>query len=224
MPIEHKNVTSVHRGGYVGNTDPGAVGAHIFWTNTTYSPARLLVRNATNTAWLPVGEVNGAVNVGTGSQVYKQLNGTNMELRTIKGSDTIDVTQNASDLTVSVKNHALYPFTEDWYNIDQTGTGNLDVTALYATIINISETGFIIWQRNSAGNYTAFYPYAALSSLSTQAIITYGENINDPTTDGIIVHAYVSGATSVEIRSFNAAGAPADLNVKGLKLVLRNSI
>jgi len=55
----HKNLTgadAVHPAAFVQNTDPGSVGANLWWVDTSVGPPFLLkLRNATNTAWNAFG-------------------------------------------------------------------------------------------------------------------------------------------------------------------------
>lgn len=44
---------------YSQSADPGAVGAGLFWLNTTSAPYALSVRNVGNTAWVAIGSVGG---------------------------------------------------------------------------------------------------------------------------------------------------------------------
>lgn len=57
--IIHKNLTgadAVHPAAYVATSDPGAVGAHKFWVDTTTGPPyQLKKRNSANSAWENVG-------------------------------------------------------------------------------------------------------------------------------------------------------------------------
>lgn len=59
--ILHNNFTgadAVHPAAYVSSSDPGAVGAHKFWVDTSAGvPYQLRKRNAGNTAWEQVGAV-----------------------------------------------------------------------------------------------------------------------------------------------------------------------
>ena len=50
------------------------------------------------------------VNIGTGANVYKGLNGGNEELRRIRGVDGITVTQNTNDISISGSGLGLAPF------------------------------------------------------------------------------------------------------------------
>lgn len=106
MAIEHEDVTSVHRGGYVSSSDPGAVGAYVFWTDTTTTPYLLKVRNAGNTAWTVVGFVPTGANVGaTGEGIFKEVSGQELRFKKIKSADgsvTVTSDTNNVDLAVSV--------------------------------------------------------------------------------------------------------------------------
>jgi hypothetical protein len=64
MPgTDHNDLTgdiAVHPAAIVSATDPGAVGAHKFWVDTsTSAPFQLKKRNAANSAWDNVGSVSG---------------------------------------------------------------------------------------------------------------------------------------------------------------------
>jgi hypothetical protein len=47
------------------------------------------------------GEANTASNVGTGSQVFKQKTGVDLEFRTLVAGTNINITQGANDITIS---------------------------------------------------------------------------------------------------------------------------
>lgn len=51
MSIQHEDADQIHKFAYISAVDPGAVGAHKAWLRTTTLPARLLTRNALDTAW-----------------------------------------------------------------------------------------------------------------------------------------------------------------------------
>jgi hypothetical protein len=102
MAIEHEDVTSVHRGGYVQSSDPGAVGAYIFWTDTTTTPHILKVRNAGNTDWVQVGYTPAGTNVGaSGEGVFKQFAGGVLEFKKIKSTGgTVTVTSDTTTINL----------------------------------------------------------------------------------------------------------------------------
>jgi hypothetical protein len=63
--IQHADVTSVHLGALITDTDPGAVGAGKLWIDITGSPPYpLKVRNALNVGWDNVGQA------GTGAAIF----------------------------------------------------------------------------------------------------------------------------------------------------------
>ncbi len=55
MPIQHEDAQQVHKFAYVSSSDPGAVGAHKAWVDTSTTPYSLKIRSVANTFWLDVG-------------------------------------------------------------------------------------------------------------------------------------------------------------------------
>jgi hypothetical protein len=102
MAIEHEDVTSVHRGGYVQSTDPGAVGAFVFWADTTTTPHILKVRNSGDTDWVQVGYIPEGINVGaSGEGVYKQFSGGLLEFKKIKSTGgTVTITSDTTTINL----------------------------------------------------------------------------------------------------------------------------
>lgn len=66
---KHADATSVHQFAYAQATDPGAIGAHKAWLDTSTTPPSLKVRNAANSGWespsLPTSGAAGGVLAGT---------------------------------------------------------------------------------------------------------------------------------------------------------------
>lgn len=157
MPIEHEDVTSVHRGGYVANSDPGAVGAYAFWTDTTTTPHVLKVRNAGNTAWVQVGELITGSNVGTtGANVFKQKTGQVLEFRKIKGNINVSVEQGANEVAIQVveslldKTQVQGYYSEESIVVFQSGTPSIVASP-------ISQFGGITWTNPSTGTYVGAF-------------------------------------------------------------------
>lgn len=78
--VQHKVLatTNLHNPGYWGSTDPGAVGAGIYWVDTSQGfPYYVVkVRNQSNTAWdTIVANVlsDGQVNIVTAAQAYSHI-------------------------------------------------------------------------------------------------------------------------------------------------------
>lgn len=158
MPIEHDVVTSVHRGGYVASSDPGAVGANRFWTDTTTTPHVLYVRNAGNTAWVRVGEILTGSNVGTtGANVFKQKTGENLEFRKIKGNTNVQVEQGANEVSVTVVESLLdktqvQGYFRESYLLSFAATSNPVVVGN-----PISQYGGVTWTYASTGTYVGSF-------------------------------------------------------------------
>lgn len=153
MPIEHEDVTSVHRGGHVASSDPGAVGAYQFWTDTTTTPHVLKVRNAANTAWVIVGETITGSNVGAGSEVFKQKSGQVLEFRKIKGNVNIQVEQGANDISLTVVESLLdKPQVQGFYREEfiVSFNGTSDPTVISNPI---SQYGGATFTRGTLGSY-----------------------------------------------------------------------
>lgn len=153
MPIEHDVVTSVHRGGYVASSDPGAVGAYRFWTDTTTTPHVLKVRNAGNTAWVRVGEILTGSNIGTGAGVFKQKTGEVLEFRSIRGIGAVETVQSANDVSVEVVETLLdktqiQGYFRESYLLAFSGASHPSVGAN-----PISQYGGITWTRVGTGSY-----------------------------------------------------------------------
>lgn len=199
MPIEHDLVTSVHRGGYVASSDPGAVGAYRFWTNTTTTPHVLYVRNAANTAWVRVGEIPTGSNVGTsGANIFKQKTGETLEFRKIKGILNVQVEQEANEVSVAVVESLLNKpqvqgyYEEDYLVVLQSGTPSV-------TSNPISQYGGVTWTNPVAGRYVA--TFAAI--LPTNGVIVQFT----PGLSSTPVHwsAYQTSPTEVTIESRDLA-------------------
>lgn len=206
--IQHEDVTSVHRGGYVANSDPGAVGADIFWTDTSTTPHVLKVRNAGNTAWDLVGEVATATNVGTdGSDIFKQKTGSQFEFRKIRGGN-INVQENANDVSITVNESQMNKPLLQGYFIEEWALAITDVNNPVGTAV-ISQYGGITWTYDSTGTYIGTFSNALpLNSVTIQ--VTPGIDIGDPSTDGVIWYASRTSSNTITLRSYNVAGALAN--------------
>lgn len=208
MAIEHNVVTSVHRGGYVANSDPGAVGAYRFWTNTTTTPHVLYVRNAANTAWVRVGELVTGSNVGTsGASVFKQKTGEDFEFRKIKGNTNVSVEQGANDVSISVVESLLdKPQTQGYYKEEYLVT----FSGTSAPVVNanpLSQYGGATWTRTGTGTYKATFA-AVLPTNGVIVQITPGNPGGNPI--GILAAAATS-PTEVTFWNYDAGGSLADL-------------
>lgn len=72
----HKNLTgdeAVHQAAFVQPTDPGAIGAYKFWTDTSLTPPILKLRNGTNNGWISLGAARAATEQFGGLQVNNDL-------------------------------------------------------------------------------------------------------------------------------------------------------
>lgn len=113
--IVHSNLVSpeaIHPAAYVGSTDPGTVGAHKFWVDTTSGPPfTLKKRNAANAAWEVVGQA------GTSGTFTGEVQGTDFKPTGLTGSVSasryVGATVSGPPLTGA---HVV----GDW-SIDQTG-------------------------------------------------------------------------------------------------------
>lgn len=169
MAIEHEDVTSIHRIAHVSSIDPGAVGAYKGWIDTTTTPHILKVRNAGNSAWVQVGEVNTASNVGaSGEGVFKQKVGENLEFKKIKPHTNarIAVTSDASTVILDVV------------------PGNIDVSLT---------TGSVPYTRiNNVFGQALLGRYSALTGAVES--ITVGEGL-ELTTAGVLRTSNLASAT-----------------------------
>jgi hypothetical protein len=209
MPIEHDVVTSVHRGGYVASSDPGAVGAYRFWTDTTTTPHVLKVRNAANTAWVLIGEVLTGSNVGTtGADVFKQKNGQVLEFRKIKGNVNVEVAQTANEVTVQVVESLLdKPQTQGYYLEDMIVTF-ISTSNPLVTATPISQFGGVTWTRTGTGTYEASFPVV----LPTNGVITHITPHNRTGNPIRIFSAYQTSPNVILVESYDpATGALADV-------------
>lgn len=221
MPIEHSDVTSVHRVGHVSNVDPGAVGAYHAWIDTSTTPATLKVRNAGNSAWLAVGQIPTASNLTGAGRVFKQKVGENFEFRTLVAINPINVAEGADTLTFTL-NYVGFnaPLANGFYSIllalDQTGTS----IPSYREIYNQAASSVIDIGRIGVGQYSVQFDASSFPVNETLVHVTYGTNTNSPASDGIIVSGRRVAADMIEIHSYNAAGAAADLNCDNLAVTI----
>lgn len=55
MDVQHADLTSIHPFAVLSATDPGSIGDHKGWIDTSVTPHLLKVRNTGNTAWEAIG-------------------------------------------------------------------------------------------------------------------------------------------------------------------------
>jgi len=82
MSLQHNLSDDIHKGAYVQNGDPGAVGAKVLWIDTT-SGFVLKKRNAGDTGWdtiadlnqdvliIPIGDETTAITVGAAKYTFR---------------------------------------------------------------------------------------------------------------------------------------------------------
>lgn len=209
MAIEHEDVTSIHRGGYVASSDPGAVGAYMFWTDTTTTPHVLYVRNAANNAWVRVGELVTGSNVGTtGANVFKQKTGEVLEFRKIKGNINVSVEQGANEVAIQVVETLLDKTQVQGY-FREYHLLSFSSTANPLLIANpISQFGGIIWTRVGVGTYLASF----VAVLPTNGVLV---QITPGLTSGNTPPLYTATQTSpteLTIQAYNPSTlAPMDV-------------
>ena len=92
--VYHKNLASgdLHVPGYVGNSDPGAVGIGQYWVDTSAGTGQwtIKVRNSGNTDWEIVGGMSNGkiVNPYVPSTYFQFLNDGSVKL-VVNGSEAI---------------------------------------------------------------------------------------------------------------------------------------
>lgn len=91
------------------------------------------------------GETNTASNVGSGSQLYKQKTGVNLEFRSLVAGSNITLTQNANDVTIAASGGAT--ITEpNWY-IDGTNGNDANDGLTAATALKTATALVAKWGR-----------------------------------------------------------------------------
>jgi hypothetical protein len=136
------------------------------------------------------GNVTGGVNVGTGSQVFKSLIGTDLQLRSIVAGTGVTLTQNVDDITLSATGTIstvgnLGTGTEVFAQVD---SGNLQLRSLTvgtglaiantATDISITVDTANLEASTLGGNLPAVFLTKADNLASLNSIVTARDNLD----------------------------------------------
>jgi hypothetical protein len=171
MP-DHNNLTgaiAVHPAAYVQSSDPGAVGAHKFWVDTTGSaPFQLKKRNAANSAWENIGSIASLTDPTTtrGDVIYRNATvlarlavGANNTVLASNGTDpawssapVLSGEVTALDLKITGMTGAAN--TIRWVGGNTTGAPVSGTFALRDAVINSDGTLYVCTVAGTPGTWT----------------------------------------------------------------------
>jgi hypothetical protein len=142
-------------------------------TPRTYTAATITVDaqgRITSASDNTLGSSANATNIGTGSQVFKQ-SGSDYQFRTLRGSNTITITQNDSDISIDTANVGTVTQVslQNGSGINITGS---PVTTSGTFIVGLSNTSV------SAGTYTAATITVDAQGRITNAVANQPGEIN----------------------------------------------
>lgn len=151
MSVQHSDLVSIHPFAHVAASDPGVVGVNKAWVDTSVTPYRLKIRNATNDGWLDVGIYSDSVEdlattIASTGDVFQYKASGHWGTRTLAGLK--------SDLSL-----------DNVPNIDATARANHTGTQTASTISNFNsqvdlrvaskfQTGYLAAQLNIVSSTT----------------------------------------------------------------------
>ena len=189
-----------------GTIDPSVVGYEAA-PGTTYrmlveGNARLFIKQdeGFSTNWTDLGsggEVNTASNVGTGSGLYKQKVGANLEFKSLKAGTNVTVTASGDEVTISSSSGASFSPAQTVFiaknGSDVTGNGTQDnpfltISAALTSITDASPSKRYAIQV-SAGEYTE----ASIALKANVFIVGAGQKETTRITGAVSLHSSFSG-------------------------------
>ena len=173
------------------------------WVNTTTNAKFICVDNTNTTAvWDLVGFSSG-LNIGTGSNVFKQITGTDLEFRTLlSNSSKLSITENADDITLDVTTNDSGTTVNDLWSASKIQS-SIDSGVSTLTASNTG-TGSDVFKQITGTDLE----FRTLLSNSSKLSIT--ENVDDITLDVTIND---SGTTIDDLWSANKIQSSIDLNL-----------
>ena len=157
------------------------------------SDANEITINATNT-----GEVNTASNVGTGSGLYKQKVGANLEFKSLKAGTNVTLTASGDEVTISSSSGASFSPAQTVFvaknGSDVTGNGTQDnpfltISAALTSITDASPSKRYAIQL-SPGEYTE----ASIALKANVFIVGTGQKETTRITGAVSLHSSFSGS------------------------------